>query len=185
MTRAYLILSFLLLPLDAAERHSHPTEEGETEGRADFIEKNSSIDSQARESFTARSSMKNSKIIFTREQVGRVAFLGGSITYNPGWRPRLCKTIQERFPETKFDFVAAGIPSFGSTPHAFRFQRDVWARGQFAQSRPRSYGADRCRGVYVGWEFQEPASLSLWARSLPCFDEADARIGLVHSVGSG
>ena len=39
-----------------------------------------------------------------------MAFLGGSITYNPGWRDMTCAYLTERFPETTFDFVAAGIP---------------------------------------------------------------------------
>lgn len=37
--------------------------------------------------------------------------------------------LQQRFPDTKFDFIAAGIPSLGSVPHAFRLETDVLARG--------------------------------------------------------
>lgn len=59
-----------------------------------------------------------------------VAFLGGSITFNPGWRQKICAYLQECFPETKFKFIAAGIPSLGSLPHAFRLQRDVLDSGQ-------------------------------------------------------
>ncbi|HJP63238.1 MAG TPA: GDSL-type esterase/lipase family protein [Mucilaginibacter sp.] len=59
-----------------------------------------------------------------------VAFLGGSITYNPGWRPKACKYLEERFPNTEFHFIAAGIPSLGSLPHAFRLQRDVLDSGK-------------------------------------------------------
>jgi sialidase-1 len=54
-----------------------------------------------------------------------VAFLGGSITYNPGWRPMVCDYLREQFPDVQFHFIAAGIPSLGSLPHAFRLQRDV------------------------------------------------------------
>jgi len=50
---------------------------------------------------------------------GRVAFLGGSITHNPGWRDSVMKYLENRFPETDFEFIAAGIPSMGSTPGAF------------------------------------------------------------------
>ncbi|WP_247235992.1 SGNH/GDSL hydrolase family protein [Telluribacter sp. SYSU D00476] len=60
---------------------------------------------------------------------GTVAFLGGSITHNPGWRDKVSRYLQERFPGTQFTFIAAGIPSLGSTPHAHRFQRDVLAKG--------------------------------------------------------
>lgn len=66
---------------------------------------------------------------FTTEKKGTVAFLGGSITFNPGWRTRVTQYLKERFPETEFTFIAAGIPSLGSTPHAFRFRTDVLAKG--------------------------------------------------------
>ncbi|MGN6180445.1 MAG: GDSL-type esterase/lipase family protein [Mucilaginibacter sp.] len=59
-----------------------------------------------------------------------IAFLGGSITYNPGWRPMLCNYLCKRFPDTKFRFIAAGIPSLGSLPDAFRLQRDVLDSGK-------------------------------------------------------
>ncbi len=60
----------------------------------------------------------------------QVAFLGGSITYNPGWRQKVCRYLQERFPNADFHFIAAGIPSLGSLPHAFRLQRDVLDSGK-------------------------------------------------------
>src|SRR5680860_908321 len=66
---------------------------------------------------------------FETGKSGRVVFLGGSITYNPGWRDSVCLFLQQKFPETKFDFVSAGIPSMGSTPGAFRFNRDVLKNG--------------------------------------------------------
>lgn len=66
---------------------------------------------------------------FNTERKGTVAFLGGSITHNPGWRTKTTQYLKERFPETEFTFIAAGIPSLGSTPHAFRFQQDVLAKG--------------------------------------------------------
>ncbi len=72
-----------------------------------------------------RNGLKNSFIKFEREKKGRVAFLGGSITYNHGWRDSISSYLERRFPETEFEFVAAGIPSFGSTEDVFRLQRDV------------------------------------------------------------
>ncbi|MCE7067693.1 SGNH/GDSL hydrolase family protein [Dyadobacter sp. CY326] len=66
---------------------------------------------------------------FRSEKKGTVAFLGGSITHNPGWRDKTAQYLEEHFPETEFTFIAAGIPSLGSTPHAFRFERDVLAKG--------------------------------------------------------
>ncbi len=59
-----------------------------------------------------------------------IAFLGGSITYNPGWRNLFMEWLQSTYPKQKFKFIAAGIPSMGSTPHAFRLQRDVLSKGK-------------------------------------------------------
>ncbi|MCE7042915.1 GDSL-type esterase/lipase family protein [Dyadobacter sp. CY312] len=66
---------------------------------------------------------------FRTTKKGTVAFLGGSITHNPGWRDKTTQYLREHFPETEFTFIAAGIPSLGSTPHAFRFSRDVLTKG--------------------------------------------------------
>ena len=76
-----------------------------------------------------RHGLINCRVRFQRQKKGRVAFLGGSITYNPGWRNMICQYLQKRFPETRFEFIAAGIPSTGSTPGAFRLTRDVFTNG--------------------------------------------------------
>ena len=76
-----------------------------------------------------RSGLKNSHIKFERDKKGRVAFLGGSITYNSGWRDSICSYLIKRFPETEFEFIAAGVPSTGTTPAAFRLERDVLPHG--------------------------------------------------------
>ncbi len=77
-----------------------------------------------------RGGLINSALTFENGKSGRVAFLGGSITYNPGWRDSVCKVIQRRFPETDFDFLSAGIPSFGSLPDAFRVNQDILSKGK-------------------------------------------------------
>lgn len=60
----------------------------------------------------------------------RVAFLGGSITYNGGWRDSTMMYLQDQFPATDFQFISAGIPSMGSVPGAFRLRKDVLAEGK-------------------------------------------------------
>ncbi|MDQ2862669.1 MAG: GDSL-type esterase/lipase family protein, partial [Bacteroidota bacterium] len=50
--------------------------------------------------------------------------------YNPGWRDKTCKYLQGAYPQTTFTFIAAGIPSLGSVPHAFRLQNDVLDKGK-------------------------------------------------------
>jgi len=79
--------------------------------------------------FVLRGSLQNCRIKFSRERKGRVVFLGGSITYNPGWRDMVCRYLAKQFPDTQFDFINAGIPSMGSTPGAFRLRRDVFRNG--------------------------------------------------------
>lgn len=66
----------------------------------------------------------------TDNKKATVAFLGGSITFNPGWRDKVYRYLEERFPQTKFTFIMAGIPSLGSLPHAFRLQRDLLDSGK-------------------------------------------------------
>ncbi len=81
------------------------------------------------EYFELRDGLGNCRLRFERDKVGRIAFLGGSITAGGGWRDHVIRYFRERFPETKFDFISAGIGSLGSVPHAFRLERDVLSRG--------------------------------------------------------
>lgn len=76
-----------------------------------------------------RAGIGNSLRKFRTEKTGRVAFLGGSITYGDGWRNLVCDYLQKEYPDTRFDFVNAGIPSMGSTPGAFRLENDVLSKG--------------------------------------------------------
>ena len=78
----------------------------------------------------SRGGLANCARVFTRTKAGRVAFLGGSITENPGWRDSVSAYLRQRFPGTSFEFIAAGIASTGSTPGAFRLQRDVLGKGK-------------------------------------------------------
>lgn len=77
-----------------------------------------------------RHGLQNSFIKFSNEKVGRVAFMGGSITEWGAWRDKVCNYLTERFPDTKFEFINAGISSTGSTPGAFRFEQDVLSKGK-------------------------------------------------------
>lgn len=76
-----------------------------------------------------RNGIRNSLLKFQQEKKGRIAFLGGSISYNGGWRDSISNYLQKRFPDTEFEFIEAGIPSMGSTPAAFRLERDVLGGG--------------------------------------------------------
>ncbi|MBQ2039697.1 MAG: hypothetical protein II486_09625, partial [Thermoguttaceae bacterium] len=85
------------------------------------------------ENVTFRGSYANSKRVFETTGRGRVAFLGGSITEMEGYRPMVCEYLQKKFPNTEFDFVAAGISSTCSDVGAFRLETDVLAN---EDSRP-------------------------------------------------
>ena len=77
-----------------------------------------------------RGSLTNSLLKFERGGEATVAFLGGSITEMEGWHNMIMDYLTKRFPQTKFQFIEAGIPSMGSTPHAFRMEHDVLSRGR-------------------------------------------------------
>ncbi len=99
---------------------------------ADFIqyhvEKSKFINSNNFHNY--RANLQSSKKVFESTKKGRVAFLGGSITQNGGWRDSVMLYFQKRFPDTEFEFINAGISSMGSTPAAFRLKRDVIAKGK-------------------------------------------------------
>ncbi|HLO79830.1 MAG TPA: SGNH/GDSL hydrolase family protein [Chitinophagaceae bacterium] len=78
----------------------------------------------------ARSGLANSYAKFTHEKKGTVAFMGGSITEHGAWRNKICQYLKERFPETEFEFINAGISSTGSTPGAFRLAQEVLDKGK-------------------------------------------------------
>ena len=79
---------------------------------------------------SSRKGLPNAFRAFNHQKSATVAFLGGSITNAAGWRDSVCNTLRARFPNTSFHFIAAGIPSLGSLPHAFRLQRDVLDSGK-------------------------------------------------------
>jgi lysophospholipase L1-like esterase/pimeloyl-ACP methyl ester carboxylesterase len=99
---------------------------------ADFIKYNTVLPKAKLKSadyHLMRGGLENSFIKFKQNKKARVAFLGGSITYNPGWRDSICNYLENRFPKVEFDFIAAGIPSFGSTEDVFRMERDIFKNG--------------------------------------------------------
>lgn len=84
---------------------------------------------EGRDYFELRDGLMNCRLKFEREKTGRIVFLGGSITQSDGWRNQVMRYFQETFPQTRFDFIGAGIGSLGSVPHAFRLERDVLSKG--------------------------------------------------------
>lgn len=75
-------------------------------------------------------SLNNTYACIKKNKKITVAYLGGSITQNPGWRDKVCRFLQETYPETQFTFIHAGIGSLGSLPNAFRLENDVLSKGK-------------------------------------------------------
>ncbi len=55
----------------------------------------------------------------------RIAYLGGSITAQPGWRPKTLAWFQQTFPAAKVSEINAAIGGTGSDLGVFRLQHDV------------------------------------------------------------
>ena len=122
-------MELVLVPAGTPESSGHHFPLPEIFASARFIVRHTYVLPQKAEYFALRSGLGNARAKFAREKNGRIAFLGGSITYNGGWRDAVMDYFQQRFPDTKFEFIAAGIPSLGSVPHAFRLERDVLSHG--------------------------------------------------------
>lgn len=68
---------------------------------------------------------------FQQEKLGRVAFIGGSITEMPeGYSFLASNMIREMFPTSRIEFINAGIGSTCSDTGAFRIGRDVFSKGK-------------------------------------------------------
>ncbi len=93
--------------------------------QSNFVESNLQSDPY----YQMRGGLDHAYWKFENEKKARVAFLGGSITHNSGWRDSVMQYLERRFPMTAFEFIPAGIPSMGTTPAAFRLDRDVLADG--------------------------------------------------------
>lgn len=74
--------------------------------------------------------LRNFRYLLKHEKEINVAFLGGSITKNDGWRDQVGEYLKSSYPHISFNLLNAGIPSLGSVPHAFRFKEDVLAKGK-------------------------------------------------------
>lgn len=55
----------------------------------------------------------------------KVGYLGGSITAQPGWRPKTLAMFAEMYPQAKFTEINAAIGGTGSDLGVFRLKQDV------------------------------------------------------------
>ncbi len=99
-------------------------------GQISFAQNETAARSLSKYFFVVRGGLDNCRARFLNEKTGRVAFLGGSITTQPGWRDLTCEMLKKRFPETQFDFINAGIGGTNSTLGALRLDQDVFSKGR-------------------------------------------------------
>lgn len=118
------VVEVILKP--GCDHHPHSLEQ--PEAVVDFIKRYQSGEAKYRH-IVRRGTLANAFSKFEREKKGTVAFLGGSITEMRGWHNMMMEDLKQRFPETTFTFIEAGIGSTGSTPHAFRLENDVLRKG--------------------------------------------------------
>ncbi len=55
----------------------------------------------------------------------KIAYFGGSITAQPGWRPKTLAHFQKAFPQARFSEINAAIGGTGSDLGVFRLKQDV------------------------------------------------------------
>lgn len=68
---------------------------------------------------------------FQKEKVGKIAFIGGSITEMPkGYSFLTSEMIREMFPTSRLEFINAGISSTCSDTGSFRIGTDVFSKGK-------------------------------------------------------
>ena len=101
-----------------------------------------------------RGSLTNSKLGFEQSGKGQVAGIGGSITQMNGYRPMVSAFLEQRFPDTEFEFTNAGISSTCSVTGAHRLTRDVLSKGnvdllfiEFAVNDDQDAGHDMTHAV--------------------------------------
>ncbi|MHB1307622.1 MAG: alpha/beta fold hydrolase, partial [Limisphaerales bacterium] len=103
-------MEIVTVPEGTAESQGHHFPLPEAFASARFIMRHSAVLPGDREYFAMRHGLGKSRVKFEMSKTGRVAFLGGSITHNSGWRDAVMRYLTQRFPETQFDFIAAGVP---------------------------------------------------------------------------
>ncbi|MBT7164466.1 MAG: SGNH/GDSL hydrolase family protein [Victivallales bacterium] len=79
--------------------------------------------------YVMRGNLMRSYGRFASGTPARVAFMGGSVTTRQ-WRQPLMEALEERFPDTRFDFIMAGIGGTNADLGAFRLPEHVLGRGK-------------------------------------------------------
>ncbi|MHC1763644.1 MAG: GDSL-type esterase/lipase family protein [Verrucomicrobiia bacterium] len=75
-----------------------------------------------------RSGLPNAVAKLATSNTVRIAYLGGSITAQDGWRPKTLKWFRDQFPMAKVEEINAAIGGTGSDLGVFRLKHDVLDR---------------------------------------------------------
>ncbi len=76
----------------------------------------------------ARNGLPNFFAKLGRGDTVHIAYLGGSITAQDGWRPKTLKWFQEQYPNARVSEINAAIGGTGSDLGVFRLRQDVLTR---------------------------------------------------------
>lgn len=119
-----------IIEVQGTRLHGHHFDHPDPVRVADFIERHASATPDPTDYFTPRDSLDNCRIKFEREKKGKVVFVGGSITVmENGWRQMTMDYLRQKFPETEFTFINAGVSSTGSPFASFRLMMDAFEGG--------------------------------------------------------
>jgi len=77
------------------------------------------------ERFHARDGLGNVAAKLDADGEVRVAYIGGSITAANGWRPKVTRWLDERYPDSTIHEIHAAIGGTGSDLGVFRYEQDV------------------------------------------------------------
>lgn len=75
--------------------------------------------------FTARGGLPNLTAKLKADGAVRIAYLGGSITAQPGWRPKTLAWFRDQYPAAQITEANAAIGGTGSDLGVFRLRQDV------------------------------------------------------------
>lgn len=78
--------------------------------------------------YAIRGNLARSLEAFESGGTARVAFIGGSVT-TMEWTEQVADYLKERFPDTTFDIINAGLNGTPAELGAFRLEEDVFSRG--------------------------------------------------------
>lgn len=104
-----------------------------------------------------------------------VAYLGGSITHQEGWRPKTFKWLQNQYPKTSFEMINAAVPGTGAEFGNCRLEKDLLSKNPdlvFVEFRVNGSGG-------FGVSAYEGLVRQIWSKNI------NTDICFVYTIGEG